>query len=301
MLSSVEALRDMATDADAARGHRVGAGGRAPGHGGCITPNSSSAPQPLRKPTTPRLEVGCCPVSRCSATGRPMPMRHAGTVSARVAARQATGGASPATRLQRHSPCASHTTPRLEVGCCPVSRCSATWRPMPMRHAGTVSARVAARQATGGASPATRAQRHSPCASHTTPRLEVGCCPVSRCSATWRPMPMRHAGTVLAQMAARQATGGASPATRAQRHSPCASPPHRGLRLDAVQCRGAPRHGDQCRCGTWAPCRRGCRAPGHGGGGGGGGGGRFPSPNQPSTPSQWRPQRRRPSGTPEET
>ena len=258
MLSSVEALRDMATDADAARGHRVGAGGRAPGHGGCITPNSSSAPQPLRKPTTPRLEVGCCPVSRCSATGRPMPMRHAGTVSARVAARQATGGASPATRLQRHSPCASHTTPRLEVGCCPVSRCSATWRPMPMRHAGTVSARVAARQATGGASPATRAQRHSPCASQPPRGWRCG-------AVQCRGAPRLGAGRPGAEAARghRVCAGGRAPChggCRTRHSSSAPQPPAQANHLEvgcgvgAVQCRGAPRLGRRADRG------RGCNA-----------------------------------------
>ena len=37
--------------------------------------------------------------------------------------------------------------------------------------------------------------------------------------------------------------GGAAAATRAERHSPCASQPPRGWRCGAVQCRGAPRPG----------------------------------------------------------
>jgi len=132
-LSSVEVLRDLGEGGPRPRlqrGHRVGAGGRAPGHGGCSTRHSSSAPQPLCKPTTSRLEVWCCPVSRCSATGRRATGRRGGT---RAPCLRGWPRAMPRGCRTRHSssvpqPLCKPTTSRLEVWCCPVSRCSATGR-----------------------------------------------------------------------------------------------------------------------------------------------------------------------------
>jgi len=125
--------------------------------------------------------------------------------------------------------------------------------------------------------PATQAQRHSPCASQpprglscgavqcrgaprlgsgrprprrhtdtvsargkpTTSRLKMWCCPVSRCSATGRPMLMRHAGTVSARVAARQATGARTPGTPGCQ-SPARAPATRLARLAASPPRAHP-------------------------------------------------------------
>ena len=146
-----------------------------PGHGGCITPHSSSAPQPLCKPTTSRLDVrwvlSSVEVLRDRATEAEAAHGH------RVGAGGSTpghGGASPATRAQRHSPCAS-PPPRgwMLGGRCPVSRCSATGRPMPRRHTGTVSARVGRATGHGGCSSRHSSSAPQPLCKPTTSRLEV--------------------------------------------------------------------------------------------------------------------------------
>jgi len=103
VLSSVEVLRqgDPAPEAEVAHGHRVGACGRAPGHGGCSTrPLELRATAPVQ---ANHLEAGGVVLSsvevlRDWAQGDLAPRRHTGTVSTRVAARQATRGTAPAGR-----------------------------------------------------------------------------------------------------------------------------------------------------------------------------------------------------------
>jgi len=256
---------DRATEA--AHGPRVGACGRAPGHGGAAPRHSSSVPQPLCNPTTSTLGVWCCPVSRFRQGDRATEAAHRPRVGACGRA-PGHGGAAPRHSSSVPPPLCNPTTSRLEVWCCPVSRCSARATGRPRRPTGPASARVAARQATGGAAPRHSSSVPQPLCNPTTSRMEVWCCPVSRCSAGATGRPRRPTGPASARVAARQATV-QFPATRAQCHSPCATQPPRGWRCGAVQCRGAPpgRPGD--RGGPRAPRRRvwprarprGCRTP----------------------------------------
>jgi len=170
VLSSVEVLRDWAQcdrapKAEAAHGHRVGAGGHAPRHGG----GCSTRPLELRA-TTPvqanHLETGGAVLSSVEVLrqGDQAPRRHAGPVSARVAARHATGVQHPPLELSATAPVQAN---HLEAGGVVLSSVEVLRQGdrAPRRHTGTLSARVAARHATGGAAPATRAERHNPCAS----------------------------------------------------------------------------------------------------------------------------------------
>jgi len=188
------------------------------------------------------------------------PRRHTGTVSARVATRHATGVQRPPLELSATAPVQAN---HLETG--GVVRSSVEVLRQgdraPRRHTGPVSARGAARHVTGGAAPATRAERHNPCASQ--PPRDWRCGAVQcRGAAPGRPGARGRGGT---QAPCRRGwlragqRGVQHPPTRAERHSPCTSQPLRGWRCGAVQCRGAPpgRPGARCRGRTRAPCRRG--------------------------------------------
>jgi len=127
----------------------------------CSSRHSSSAPQPLCKPTTSRLEAGWAlssvEVLRDLGAGRPRPRLQRGHRGGAGGRAPRHGGAEPATRAQRHRPCASQP-PRgwRRGGRCPVSRCSATWAKGDRGrgcNAGTGSALVAARHATGVQNP----------------------------------------------------------------------------------------------------------------------------------------------------
>jgi len=108
-LSSVEVLRDRATEAEAARAHRVGAGVTGVARqatGACRTRNSSSAPQPHVQANPPRgLRCGLSSVEvlRDRATEAEAARGH--RVGAGVA-RQATGGGA-----RRVSGARLHSTP----------------------------------------------------------------------------------------------------------------------------------------------------------------------------------------------
>jgi len=254
VLSSVEVLRQGDRATEAAHGPHVGACGRAPGHGSAAPRHSSSVPQPLCNPTTSRLEVWCCPVSRFRQGDRATEAAHGPRVGTCGRA-PGHGGAAPRHPSSVPQPLCNPTTSRLEVWCCPVSRCSARATGRPRRPTGPTSARLAARQATGVRNSATRAQCHSPCASQPPRGWRCGAVQC-RGSARATGRPRRPTGPSSARVAARQATGLQHPATRAQCHSPCVSQPPRGWGCGAVQCRGAPpgRPGD--RGGPRAPRRR---------------------------------------------
>ena len=84
----------------------------------------------------------------------------------------------------------------------------------------------------------------------------------------WPEKPRRHTSTVSAWLAARHATGGAAPATRAERHSPLCKPTTSRLELSSVevlrQGDRAPEteaaHGHRVGAGGRAPRPRGCSA-----------------------------------------
>jgi len=244
--SSVKVLRqgDRAPEAEAAHRHRVGAGGHAPGHGGAepATRVDATAPEPPCKPTTSRLEVWCGPVSRCSAraTGRPRPRRHTSTVSAQVATRHATGGGCSTRPLELRATAPVQAN-HLEAGGVVLSSVEVLRQGdrAPRRHAGPVSARVAARHATGVQHPPLELSATAPVQAN---HLEAGGVVLSSVKVLRQGdrAPRRHTGTLSARVAARHAMGGAAPATRAERHNPCASQPPRDWRCGAVQCRGAP-------------------------------------------------------------
>ena len=109
--SSVKVLRqgDRAPEAEAAHRHRVGAGGYAPGNGGCSTrPLELSATAPVQ---ANHFEVGDVALSSVEVLrqGDRAPDAEAARGPRVGAGGRAPrhGGAAPATRAERHNPCAS--------------------------------------------------------------------------------------------------------------------------------------------------------------------------------------------------